>query len=219
MRHRHITLGAMLILLAVFALEFAAMAHPTETRLSATNLVTLLTLLVALLGAGLGREPRGGWWGFAAFGWAYLLLVLGPLLPVESHANDDFWNSESKYDLDVFHGPGFHLATDVLHGLAEEALPLPPLDVNTDPFDRENRSAECFLERAVFEQMGQDVFCLLFAVLGAGLGILIAPGATRARADSAARSHPPDVTKRKHIFEPVPFPVPSSEAQREGGDL
>lgn len=79
MSRLHLRLGPLMLSVAVLGLGLAAVRSGSPLWASACFTATLLVLLVAAVGTFARRgRPRLAWGGFAAIGWAYLLLSFGP---------------------------------------------------------------------------------------------------------------------------------------------
>jgi hypothetical protein len=77
MRRSRFTIAWLMTVVLLVALGFAALRRSSEVVASAVFTSAVVTLLVATVGAVLGRGAA--WVGFAVFGWGGLILVFGPL--------------------------------------------------------------------------------------------------------------------------------------------
>jgi hypothetical protein len=79
MRRPRVTIAALMALVLTIAFGLAALRNADDFWASATFTVAIITIVGASLGA-LARNgaARMTWAGFAAFGWAYLLLSVLP---------------------------------------------------------------------------------------------------------------------------------------------
>lgn len=85
MNRLRVPLVGLIAAVAAFALEFAALRSGSRLALSAVYTATVLVLLTAVLMARYRRGEAGAFWfGFAVFGWGYLLLSLAPWANVDS---------------------------------------------------------------------------------------------------------------------------------------
>src|SRR3954462_4782123 len=76
MNPRRTSIAGLMGIVGVFALGMAALQFATVLWTAAASTITLALLLTAVVGTIWLRGPdRAYWSGFAAFGWAYLLLV------------------------------------------------------------------------------------------------------------------------------------------------
>jgi hypothetical protein len=112
-------------IVGVFALEFAAMRSGSRLAFSAVYTLTALGLLFAVVAAKYGgRDTRAFWFGFAVFGWGYLLLALGPWSNPPGHdaAEDD------RYNTDLLTTGWIDSSLDLVRGNAPEAVNLSAVD-------------------------------------------------------------------------------------------
>ncbi|MDB5351202.1 MAG: hypothetical protein JWN86_2449 [Planctomycetota bacterium] len=182
------TLGGLFVAVMVTAVELSALAKPSYVSAPAAFLLAIVVLLCASIGARFGREPRASWWGFALFGWAYFGLAFGPWMQSE---RDDpaVWKSMPP-------------PTEGLLLRARETLydSFFPADGKNSP--EYTRAMETLLEtRGHFMEAGHSLFALLFAMMGAVLGPIVASGPPPPRRTSAARSVPMEV-----LCDPPPSP-------------
>lgn len=78
MSRAQFSLAGMIGFVLVLGVDLAALARPTEWSAPGALLLSVGVLLMATLEARFGREPRHFAWGFALFGWSYLILAFGP---------------------------------------------------------------------------------------------------------------------------------------------
>lgn len=89
MRRFQFTLLGLFGLLTAAALGCAALMHPTALWCSAVAIAVVTVLFAAVLGVVYRRgADRAFWVGFAVFGWGYLMLNYGPILPIYSPEPD-----------------------------------------------------------------------------------------------------------------------------------
>lgn len=69
-----ISIAGLLGVVAFFAIGLAALIHPSDVWAGVIFTIVIGTLLASILGMLLRGWRRGGWLGFAIFGWGYLLL-------------------------------------------------------------------------------------------------------------------------------------------------
>lgn len=75
----HKNVGGLMAVVAFVALGFAALRGATALWACLAIVIALAAHCAAAVGAALRRgDERAPWLGFAAFGWAYFLLCLGP---------------------------------------------------------------------------------------------------------------------------------------------
>ena len=83
MRPVRFSIAGLMGIVLFAAIGFAALRYPTETWAGVVLLGTLAALAIAVVGAFCRPAPeRGGWLGFAVFGWIYLVAAFEPF---------DFW--------------------------------------------------------------------------------------------------------------------------------
>lgn len=83
-----VTVGGLMAAIALLGVEFAALRAGSPLWFSAIYTLTVVLLLLAILAARFRRADAGAFWfGFALFGWAFLLLTLGPWS--SPHIRDD----------------------------------------------------------------------------------------------------------------------------------
>lgn len=98
MTGNRISLRGFMAVIALLAIEFAAMRAGSSFWYSAIYTLTVVLLLLATLAARYRRGRSGAFWfGFALFGWAYLCLVLGPWS--SSHSRDTVGFQRSNPDI------------------------------------------------------------------------------------------------------------------------
>ncbi len=72
-----VSISALMLVVVLFALEFAALRSGSQLWFSVVYTLTALLLMFAIVASKYGRRAaRPFWFGFAAFGWGYLLLVM-----------------------------------------------------------------------------------------------------------------------------------------------
>ena len=70
-------IAALMALIALLAVEMASLRVATDGFVDLTRALTIATLLAATFRARHASGDRAAWWfGFAAVGWAYLILVI-----------------------------------------------------------------------------------------------------------------------------------------------
>jgi hypothetical protein len=80
MKRFRIPIAAVMAVIALVALELAALRLGSEAWVDLTRYLTVATLAAATYLARYRRGDHGNWWfGFALFGWAYFAMVLDAL--------------------------------------------------------------------------------------------------------------------------------------------
>jgi hypothetical protein len=90
MKPVRIPIAAVMALIAVIALELAALRLATEAWVDVTRHLTIATLATATYLARYRRGEEGAWWfGFALSGWAYFALALDAMARWNSVRDSD----------------------------------------------------------------------------------------------------------------------------------
>ena len=85
-----VSVTGLMAVVALFGLEFAALRAGSRLWFSAIYSLTALLLLFAVIAAKYRRgDARAFWFGFAVFGWGYLLLALGPWSSPHTEDSED----------------------------------------------------------------------------------------------------------------------------------
>jgi hypothetical protein len=66
---------SLLLIIAILAIGLGLLANPSPMAVHITEGIAILCLTIGLLGAIARPAPRGGWQGFAVFGWVYFFLA------------------------------------------------------------------------------------------------------------------------------------------------
>src|SRR5262245_54205249 len=79
------SLANLLTIIGVLAAELAAVKVASDIAMRATCTATFVILMIALIGASVGRGPE--WRGFAIAGWAFaLMMVIAPIRDVATES-------------------------------------------------------------------------------------------------------------------------------------
>ena len=156
------TIAGLIVFIGAIALIFAAMRSPT-LLISQVAITASLTVLLASIVAAVVSRPRAFWIGFAIFGWAYLLLSLGPWC--DEHVRP--WLLSTRFLDEIFLrtiGPSL-----VTRGLGiRRAL----------PFDGPALSYKDHLEYLRFHETGHLLGSVAHGIMGGLLGLWLHRGRT-----------------------------------------
>jgi hypothetical protein len=145
------SLAQLMAIVLYFGFAFAALRNADRIWASATFTLSIMTISTALVGAFVRRGPaRPAWIGFAVFGWTYLSIGMVP--PRASG------------------------------GLGIGPLPWPPNLIewgiaSLQPYLRPVSSAQMFMSGSLltpYEQVGNSLGIVLFGLVGAVAGRLLA---------------------------------------------
>ena len=171
-----ISIAAVLGFVAVFAIGLAALVNATSVWAGVSFTLTVGVLFSSVLATILRGWRRGGWLGFALFGWGYFLLGYTSVFGVAS----DFWLLPDA-------------ATEWIFARSNRAPVLPPsfstAAQGSRPLTPEDSAyyaaARDYNDRfAIAGRIGRWLSVLLFAGVGAFLGILLGQG--RRQVDAAS---------------------------------
>ena len=190
-----ISLAVLMALIGALALELAAMRDASPFATVAAFNLTLFVLLVGLLGT-LVRRGEAGWTGFALFGWSFALFTFAPAFQQATPGlMTNPWLNDLAWTLHPLPGPppsppalnatfmrrigdpsnlmNHRKGMMTRQGLtpADETLLDDYID-QQDTYQALVATANERNSRAV--QVGQSLFILVFAVIGAILGRLLA---------------------------------------------
>ena len=170
-----ISIAGVLGSVAVFAIGLAALVNATSVWSGVAFTLTIGLLLASVLATILRGWRRGGWFGFALFGWGYFLIVYTSAFGLASQA----WLLPDS-------------ATEWIFSKSNPT-PIPPAELSTyvpgSQSPTPEASAYFFAANAHDERaanatnIGRWLSVLLFAEVGAILGVLLARGR---RANDAA---------------------------------
>jgi hypothetical protein len=181
MSRTQLSLARMNGFVLVLGLNLAAVARPSEWSAPGALLLTVIVLLMATLVTRFGREPRHFAWGFALFGWSYLILALGP------------WSS--RFQVSPIGGsetrPIILPTTRALAILQDRVLNLEPSKtIVLDPMRTDYQKT--LWQRTYFTQAGHALIALLMGLAGGLAGSAVAVR-DRGQGDrSSARARGPD---------------------------
>ena len=157
-------IAALMVVVAVAALDFAAMSQPSDWLMRAAFTTTFLLLLAATLAARFGRAPHGAWWGFALCGWAYYLSVFTGL-------------ARSAPDGSAEYLPPL-LTARLLDDLGDRYVAL-EFNAASSRHDHDLELTAGHRRKHYFVQAGHALCCLAFGAIGGALGLLIEPWGER----------------------------------------
>jgi hypothetical protein len=177
-----ISIAGMLGFVAVFAIGFAALVNATAVWVGVAFTLTIGVLLASVLAAILRGWRRGGWLGFALFGWGYLLLGNVSALGLVVYAST-LPDVASEWVFSKSNSRPVPPAA-FLNNVAG-SRPMTPEDfayyLANDAYN--NRSGNATI-------IGRWLSVLLFAEVGAILGVLLARGRRVGEATPAAADRP-----------------------------
>ena len=169
-----ISIGGVLGFVAVFAIGLAALANATDFWAGATFILMIGMLFASVLGLFLRGWRNGSWLGFALFGWGYLLLGIVPALGPYAHQRQ-FSDDASSWIFSKSKLPPVSPPQVLITKARRQVVP--------EVLDYENAKRQFQHRSANAELIGHWLSTLLFAGVGAVLGVFLAPGR---RANDAA---------------------------------
>lgn len=190
-----VPLAMLMALIGALALELAAMRLASPLATAAAFNLTLFLLLVGLLGA-IVRRGEGSWTGFALFGWSYACFSYAPAL-LENTPNlmTDFLLDDLAATIHPVPGPAPAVPMLNVRFLSEigdlSNLATYRPGMRSRPYlsSAENKALDAYLDQLDLHHMaisaagerrnravrvGQALFILIFGMIGAILGMLLA---------------------------------------------
>lgn len=158
------TLAQLTAVVLYMGFGFAALRNATEFSASAAYTLAILSIAAALVGASAcGGWARSPWVGFAVFGWTYLLTV--------------------HRDWKISDHPRFTVVPKPPLLIEWGAMSLQP-HLKPQPAGMSPEATYAFFR--TYEQVSQSPGIILFGLIGAALGRLLAAKAERSRHSTSA---------------------------------